>query len=122
MLSNQAYFYKEYDWIDFRIKNLGIYLASDFVATFTRIPFEARKQLVQMANYNLDMSIIIRNSRIGLTALMARDMIFRFTLMSTYYSTTHIEHQPKMRYSVQEIVHYMKVRREAGYEDSLKSM
>ena len=122
LLSNQAYFHKKYDWIDFRLKNMAIFLASDLAASITRLPFETRKQLVQMANYDLDMSVIVRNSKAAIIPLMARDISFRFILLSTYYSTTQIDHEPKLKYSVPQIVHYMKLRRDAGYDDSMKSM
>ena len=44
------YFYSQkkfVDW-DFRKKNFIIYLASDFAASFGKIFFEARKQMIQM--------------------------------------------------------------------------
>ena len=47
------YFYssrKYLDW-DFRLMNLVIYLASDFSASFAKVFFEARKQLIQMQIY-----------------------------------------------------------------------
>ena len=39
------------DW-DFRYKNILIYLSSDFMASFGKIFFEARKQILQMCNYD----------------------------------------------------------------------
>jgi hypothetical protein len=47
------YFYtsrKFVDW-DFRLKNYMIYLASDFSASFSKLFFETRKQLIQMQIY-----------------------------------------------------------------------
>ena len=47
------YFYstKRYlDW-DFRLKNYIIYLSSDFSASFAKLFFETRKQLIQMQIY-----------------------------------------------------------------------
>ena len=94
--------------LDFRLKNLIIFSCSDVVATFFKLPFEARKQLVQMANYNLDLKIIMRNSQYALMPLMFRDVFFRFTIQSTYYLTTHVEHKPILRYSVPQIMDFMK--------------
>ena len=65
---------------DFRIKNTVIYTCSDIVATFARLPFETRKQLVQMANYDIDMKVIGRNMRYGLAPLMMRDVTYRFII------------------------------------------
>ena len=33
---------------DFRLKNILIYAMSDFAASFMKVPFEVRKQLIQM--------------------------------------------------------------------------
>jgi hypothetical protein len=37
---------KEYVDMDFRLKNMLIYIASDFTSSFVRTPFEVRKQLI----------------------------------------------------------------------------
>ena len=37
---------ERYKDMDFRAKNMMIYLASDVLASFTRLPFECRKQLL----------------------------------------------------------------------------
>jgi hypothetical protein len=87
---------------------MTIYLASDVVASVFRLPFETRKQLVQMSNYDIDLKVIMRNSYYGIIPLVVRDVAFRAIILSTYYSTTQIEHKPVLRYSIPEIVHYMK--------------
>ena len=45
-LTNYVYLTDKYDDIDFRLKNLAIYLTSDMFAAIFRAPFETRKQLV----------------------------------------------------------------------------
>lgn len=67
-----------------------------------------------MANYDIDLKILTRNAYLGLAPLMARDVAFRFLLLGSYYATTTIEHKPKLKYSVPQIVDFMKQRREAG--------
>ena len=93
---------------DFRVKNTFIFTCSDFAATFVRLPFETRKQLVQMANYDIDMKVISRNLRIGLLPLMMRDVTYRFIIQTSYYLTTSIEHKPALRYSVPQIMDFMR--------------
>lgn len=93
---------------DFRVKNTFIYTCSDIAATFVRLPFEARKQLVQMANYDIDLKVITRNLRIGLMPLMMRDVTYRFIIQTSYYMTTSIEHKPALRYSVPQIMDFMR--------------
>lgn len=121
-LTNYAYLDPRFDHIDFRLKNMVIYLTSDLFASIFRVPFEARKQLVQMANYDVELKVIMRNTYYGLTPLMARDFAFRAIILGTYYGTTNIEHKPILRYSMPEIIHYMKLRRDQGHNDSMDDL
>ena len=91
---------ERYQNVDFRVKNMAIYMSSDILASFTRLPFECRKQLLQMANYDIDLKLILRNSYYGLMPLMARDVCFRGIILGSYYATTDIEHRPVLRYSI----------------------
>ena len=50
ILTQELFANPKYQDIDFRWKNMVIFITSDFVASFMRLPFEARKQMVQMAN------------------------------------------------------------------------
>ena len=75
-----------------------------------------------MANYDIDLKLITRNSYYGLMPLMARDVCFRAIILGSYYATTDIEHRPVLRYSIPQIVDFMKQRREQGFEDSLSDM
>ena len=98
-LTQKLYQYN-YEGYDFRAKNMIIYLASDACASLAKIPFETRKQLVQMSNYNIELKIITRNAYYGMMPLMARDVIFRSIILGTYYGTTDIEHKPSLKYSI----------------------
>lgn len=86
--------------VDFRMKNMTIFLVSDVLAALTKVPFETRKQLVQMTNYDISLSLISRNTMYGVVPLIARDMSFRFMLLGSYYATTDIEHRPVLKYSI----------------------
>lgn len=85
---------------DFRIKNMFIFTVSDFFAAIVKLPFEARKQLVQMANYDIDMKVLARNGSAAFVPLIFRDVAYRFIVQSIYYTTTTIEHRPVLKYSV----------------------
>ena len=92
-------------------------------ASVTRAPFECRKQLVQMCNYDIDMRLMGKNTYLGLFPLMARDVLFRQIIFSIYYMSTHIEHRPTLKYSIPQITDFMRQRREQGYEEeSLQDM
>lgn len=45
-LTHKLYGNEKWNDVDFRYKNMAIYLVSDIFASLTRIPFETRKQLV----------------------------------------------------------------------------
>ena len=98
--SEIAYTDSRYKDADFRYKNMVVYMISDTFASITKLPFECRKQLVQMSNYDIDAKLILRNSYYGMMPLIARDVGFRSIILGTYYATTDIEHRPVLRYSI----------------------
>lgn len=83
-----------------------IFLISDIAASLTRFPFEARKQMVQMANYDIKLNILMRNAYLGMVPLMIRDVSFRFMILGSYYATTNIDHKPKLKYSVNQMLNF----------------
>ena len=99
-----------------------IYLTADVFASVARLPFETRKQLVQMSNYQIELSVIWRNAYYGVVPLMARDVLFRSIILGTYYATTDIEHKPCLKYSIPQIMEFMRVRRAQGYNDTLQEL
>ena len=102
---------------------MAIYLASDLIASTFKLPFEARKQLVQMCNYDIDLKLISRNAYLGLIPLLLRDFTFRGIILGTYYLSTDIEHRPVLRYSVRaQITDFMRQRRDAGCNDSISDI
>jgi len=118
-LLTSKFFTPEWENVDFRAKNMLIYLTADVFASVARLPFETRKQLVQMSNYQIELSVIWRNAYYGVVPLMARDILFRSIILGTYYSTTDIEHKPCLKYSIPQIMEFMRVRRAQGYNDTL---
>jgi len=101
----------EYKGLDFRLKNFGIYFVSDFVASFTKILFETRKQLFMMATKDSSMKAILYASAIGWAPLMIRDVGFRSILLGFYYGTCDIEHKPMLMYTIPQISEFMADRR-----------
>jgi hypothetical protein len=64
-----------------------------------------------MSNYNIELKTLSRNAYYGIAPLMVRDVSFRFIILSSYYSTTDIEHKPSIKYTIPEITDFMKQRR-----------
>ena len=103
LLTQKIYAEEKVSWLtnrDFRIKNMIIFLLSDIAASLTKFPLEARKQMVQMANYEIRLNTLMRNAYLGLVPLMVRDVSFRFMILGSYYATTNIDHKPQLKYSV----------------------
>ena len=53
-----------------------------------------------MANYDVELKVIMRNAWAASGALMARDIAFRSIILGTYYATTNIEHRPVLKYTI----------------------
>ena len=75
-----------------------------------------------MSNYQIEMSVISRNAYYGMIPLMARDVVFRSVILGTYYGSTEIEHKPCLKYSIPQIMEFMRARRAQGYSDSLQDL
>jgi hypothetical protein len=106
----------KYREVDFRLKNYLIYSCSDFWASFMRIFFESRKQLIQMCNSDITMGQISRAWYLGITPLIIRDFMFRSTLLGVLaMRVIDIEWQkPELKYSFSEMIRYVNHWRENG--------
>lgn len=111
----------KHNW-DFRLKNIVIYLISDVCAGVSRIFFEARKQLLQMCEKDIALRDIFKGCYLGLFPLLLRDTLFRTTILTFYYATTHIEHKPQLKYTVPQITYHLKALREKGYDVTFTDM
>ena len=61
-----------------------------------------------MANYNVELKTIGRNAYYGLGALTARETLFRTIILGTYYATTEIEHKPVLKYTIPQIMDFLR--------------
>lgn len=118
LMTNYLYGDPQYADIDFRVKNMAIYLSSDILASLIKVPFETRKQLLQMANSEIPLEVIVKNTYRGIMPMVVRDTSFRFILLSVYYGTTNVEHKPMLKYTIPQIMEFKRIRREQGYNDS----
>ena len=106
LMTNKLYGNSDYRDIDFRLKNMAIYLSSDVLSALVKVPFETRKQLLQMSNKDIPIEAIVKNTYRGVVPMIARDVSFRFILLSSYYGTTTVEHKPILKYSVPQIMEF----------------
>jgi len=53
---------------------------------------------------------------------MVRDTSFRGIILGSYYLTTDVEHRPVLKYTIPQIMEFMRQRRAAGHEEKLEDM
>ena len=75
-----------------------------------------------MGNKDLEMKRILRNAYLAAGPMILRDMIFRASLLGVYYGTTDIKHKPTLKFTMPEIMHYLRYRRSQGYNESYNDM
>lgn len=88
-----------------------IYTASDFIGSFGKVMFEVRKQLMQMYIKEAPLSSIGHATALCWFPLMLRDVSFRSIMLASYYATCDITHEPQLKYSMPEILEFMRQRR-----------
>ena len=86
-------------------------MVSDFFASLTKIQFEVRKQLIQMYTRESTIGQLAKAAQSSWLPLMLRDTGFRTILLTMYYTTTDVQHKPIQKYSMPQIVDFMKERR-----------
>ena len=96
---------------DFRKKNVLIFVTSDFFASLAKVQFEVRKQLIQMYSRDTPISQLAKATQLCWMPLMLRDCTFRAILLSSYYASTDVTHRPIQKYTMPQIVDFMKERR-----------
>lgn len=70
-----------------------------------------------MWNKDIQLSQIFRGCYLGVTPMILRDFLFRTSLLSVFYGTTHVEHQPNLKFSMSEMINYLKHCRDKGEEN-----
>ena len=71
-----------------------------------------------MWNKNIQLNQLFHAWYLGITPLILRDFLFRSTLLGFYYGTTHIEHSPNLKFSMSEMLGYLKYCREVKGENA----
>ena len=71
-----------------------------------------------MWNKNIPLSQIGRGWYLGVTPLILRDFLFRSSLLGVYYATTNVEQTPILKFSMTEMLGYLKYCREERGENA----
>lgn len=78
------------------------------------IPFEARKQRIQMAQNKFPIPEMLKYSLRSFSPLLIRDVIFRTVTVGTFLNNLNIEHKPQLKYKMNDIRDYIKMKEEMG--------
>jgi hypothetical protein len=92
------------------------YVLSDFVKSTVFLPFEARKQRIQLAHSSLDIIFpnVFKYMLRAYPALLIRDTIFRVITFSSFLNSLNVEHKPRLKYNLEEIRDYIKIKEKQG--------
>lgn len=78
------------------------------------LPFEARKQRIQMAHNNINLSEMTKYTLRAFSPLLIRDLIFRTITVGTFLNNLNLEHTPQLKYKMSDIRDYIKMKEEMG--------
>jgi hypothetical protein len=95
-------------------KIISSFIFADIFKLAAFLPFEARKQRIQMAHKNFNIQETIKYSLRAFTPLLIRDMIFRIITVGTFLNNLNLEHRPQLKYKMSDIRDYIKMKEEMG--------
>jgi len=86
------------------------YLLSDIIKTTIFLPFEARKQRIQMYHTEISLQNVSKFMIRAYIPLLLRDVIFRIISLGFFLNNLNVEHKPRLKYSLSEIRDYIKLK------------
>jgi len=100
-----------YNW---KAKIIMSYICSDVIKTTVFLPFESRKQRLQMHQTDLGIFTISKNAFRAFIPMIARDIIFRIITLGSFLNSLNIEHKPTLKYKLSEIRELIKESEKKG--------
>lgn len=79
------------------------YILSDIAKILTFIPFEARKQRIQLGQYKYNDSLFFKNIFNSVLPLIIRDSLSRFITLSLFINLLHAQHNPQLTITLNEM-------------------
>lgn len=95
-------------------KIISSFLFADVFKLLSFLPFEARKQRIQMAQNKFQLSEMMSYTLRAFSPLLIRDVIFRTITVGTFLNNLNLEHKPQLKYKMSDIREYIKMREEMG--------
>ena len=90
------------------------YIFSDIFKLAVFLPFEARKQKIQMFQKKFNLKEIFNLSLRAYPSLLIRDLIFRTITIGSFLNNLSVDHTPQLKYKIEDIRDYIKMKEKAG--------
>jgi len=98
---------------------LASYLISDLSKITVLLPFEARKQRIQMfhiQNKNISMFNVTKIMFRAYIPLIIRECSFRLVTLGCFLNFLIVDHSPRLKYNLEEIQQYIKMKEKLGHQ------
>lgn len=105
--------FKDFSW---KAKILLSFICSDVIKSLIFLPFEARKQRLQMSqNFNdVEPVSTMKWAARAYPGVVLRDIIFRVITLGTFLNGLQTEHKPQLKYKLDDIKAYIKEMEKQG--------
>jgi hypothetical protein len=96
--------------LDWRGKLLASYIFSDIIKAAVFLPFEARKQRIQLCqDFNqIGIGNLMKYASRAFIPMVIRDIIFRVVTLGSFLNQLQITHKPVLKYDLEEIKDFIK--------------
>lgn len=108
---NRPEFFNALTW---KGKIITSYIFSDFFKLAVFLPFEARKQRIQMAQNNLRIAETLKYAWRAYPPLLIRDLVFRTVTIGSFLNNINLDHSPQLKYKMEDIRDYIKMKESVG--------
>lgn len=103
-----------YNW---KAKIIVSFLLSDIAKATVFLPFEARKQRIQLGQKVADLGVgdISKYMLRAYFPMVIKDVIFRIVILSSFLFTLNVEHKPVLKYNlseIKELIHHHEQKKE----------
>ena len=98
--------------LDWKGKLVTAYILSDIIKVSVFLPFEARKQRIQLCQdiNAIGMQNFTRFMARAYIPMLVRDIIFRVITLGSFLNQLEVKHKPGLKYSLDEIKEYIRAK------------
>lgn len=96
------------DQLSWKGKVLLSYICSDVIKSTIFLPFEARKQRIQMCQSYVPVQFVVQNMTRAFLPFVLKDVLFRIVTLGSFLNFLQVKHQPHLKYDINDIRDYIK--------------